>query len=166
MSWRLNRTATYWTPELFWLQQHFFPILLGCSTGGLGVQPLLGHGSHSSIFTPTDLNFLSPGLYNNLTPTYLLRASHLYSIQPVDSQSYPLISSTGCTSYLHRFISHLTAQPGQRSICYTLGFMLFFAKNNNQAVKKMELLNILTAWCLLVCKKLHEMQGCRLFSMD
>ena len=23
-------------PQLFWLQQHFFPVLLGCSTGGLG----------------------------------------------------------------------------------------------------------------------------------
>ena len=31
--------------------------------------------SHSSIFSPTDLNFLSPGSYNNLTTTYFLRAS-------------------------------------------------------------------------------------------
>ena len=38
-SWRLNRTATYW-PPLFWLSQPFFPILLGCSIGGLGAQPL------------------------------------------------------------------------------------------------------------------------------
>ena len=51
--------------QLFWLQQHFFSVLLSCSTGGLGAQPQLGHGSHSSIFSPTDLNFLSPGLYNN-----------------------------------------------------------------------------------------------------
>ena len=58
---------------------------------GLGAQPLLGHGSHSSIFSSTDLNFLSPGLYNNLTSTYFLRASHLYSIQPIDNQGYPLI---------------------------------------------------------------------------
>ena len=65
-------------PQLFWQQQHFFPVLLGCSTGGwLGAQPLLGHGSYSSIFSPTDLNFLSPGLYNNLTFTYFLRASQL-----------------------------------------------------------------------------------------
>ena len=69
--------------------------------------------------SPTDLNFLSPGLYNNLTHTYFLRASHLYSIQPVDSQGAPLISSTGCTCYLHRCISHLTARSGRRSICYT-----------------------------------------------
>ena len=55
----------------------FFHVLLGCSTGGLGAQPLLWHGSHSSIFSPTDLNFLSPGLYNNLTSTYSLRASQI-----------------------------------------------------------------------------------------
>ena len=73
-------------PQLFWLSQPFFPVLLGCLTGGLGTQPLLRHGSHSSIFSPTDLNFLSPGLYNNLTSTYFLRVSHLQSIQPVDSQ--------------------------------------------------------------------------------
>ena len=30
----------------------------------------------------------------------------------------PLISSTGCTYYLHRCISHLTARLGRRSICY------------------------------------------------
>ena len=49
-----------------------------------------GPGSHSSIFSPTDLNFLSPGLYNNLMHTYFLQASHLYSSQPIDSQGYPL----------------------------------------------------------------------------
>ena len=43
------------------------------------------------IFSPTDQNFLSPGLYNNLMPTYFLRASHLYSIQPVDNQGHPRI---------------------------------------------------------------------------
>ena len=47
----------------------------GLLNRGLGAQPLLRHGSHSSIFSPTHLNFLSPGLYNNLTSTYFLRAS-------------------------------------------------------------------------------------------
>ena len=56
-------------PQLFWLQQHVFPVLLGCSTGGLGAQPQLGYCSHSSIFSPPDLNFLSPGLYNLAPPT-------------------------------------------------------------------------------------------------
>ena len=62
-------------PQLFMLSQPCFPVLLGCSTGCLGAQHLLEHGSHSSIFSPTDLNFLSPGSYNNLTSTYFLRTS-------------------------------------------------------------------------------------------
>ena len=61
-----------------------------CSTGGLGAQPLLRHGSHSSIFSPTYLNFLSPGLYNNLTPTYFLKASQFaLSSTPRQSRSPP-----------------------------------------------------------------------------
>ena len=39
VSWRLNKTATYW-PPLFWLLQPFFHTLLDCSTEGLGAQPL------------------------------------------------------------------------------------------------------------------------------
>ena len=109
-------TATYWPHQLFWLSQPLFPVLLGCSIGGLVAQPLLVHGSHSSIFSPTDLNFLSPGLCDTLTSTYFLRASHLYSIQPVDSQGYlsadPLISPTGCTCYLHRCISSFDSLAG------------------------------------------------------
>ena len=90
--------------QLFWLSQPFFPVLLGCSTGGLGDQPLLGHGSHSSIVSPTNLNFLSPGLYNNLTSTYFLQASQFaLNSTPRQSRS-PLIYSTGCTCYLHRCI--------------------------------------------------------------
>ena len=81
-----------------------------------------GPGSHSSIFSPTDLNFLSPELYNNLMPTYFLRASQ-FALNSTLRQSRlspdPLIPSTGCTCYLHRCISHLTARLGQRSICYT-----------------------------------------------
>ena len=107
VSWRPNRIATYW-PPLFWLSPPFFPVLLGCSTRGLGTQPMLGHGSHSSIFSPTDLNFLSPGLYNNLMPTYFLRASHFRTqFNPSTVKVAPdLISSTWCTCYLHRCISY------------------------------------------------------------
>ena len=89
------------TPKLFWLSQPFFPVLLGA-------QPLLGHGSHSSIFSPTDLNFLLPGLYNNLTPTYFLQASQFRTqFNPSTVKVAPdlLISSTRCTCYLHRCIS-------------------------------------------------------------
>ena len=54
--------------------------------------PLLGAGSLYSILSPTNLNFLSLGLYNNLTPALLpanITISH--SVQPLDSQGYILI---------------------------------------------------------------------------
>ena len=93
MSWRLNRTATYW-PPLLWQRQRFFPVLLGCLTRGLGAQPvwdmvlipasslqlqlldrgsrgppLLGAGSLYSILSPTNSNFLCTKLYYCFTPT-------------------------------------------------------------------------------------------------
>ena len=82
---------------------------------GLLNRPLLGHGSHSSIFSPTDLNFLSPGSYNNLTPTYFLRASQFRTqFNPSSVKVTPdlLISSTGCTCYLHGCISSFDSLAG------------------------------------------------------
>ena len=94
----------------------FFPVLLGCSTGGLGVQPLCDmfllpasslqlqllnqrpEGplcwvlvlSTTSLLQLTD--FLSlPGLYNCSTPTFFLWASQISLIQPVHGQGYILI---------------------------------------------------------------------------
>ena len=88
------------------------PRLLNRGPGG---PASLGHGPHSSIFSPTDsiggpegplcwvlvlstassptdLNFLSPGLYNNLTSTFLPASVTIsHSIQPLDSQGYILI---------------------------------------------------------------------------
>ena len=97
----------------------FFSVLLGCSTGGLGAQSLLGlvlipASSLQLIWLP-----VAPGLYHCLTLTCFLWRHNSDSIQLVDSQGYPPISSTGCTCYLHWCISHLTAWPGRRSICYT-----------------------------------------------
>ena len=98
LNWRLNKTATYW-PSLFWLSQRFFPVLLGCSTGGLGAQPLwdmvlIPASSLQLIWTPTNLNFLSPGLYNNLTPTLFFCERHNFALNstPWQSRLYPDIS--------------------------------------------------------------------------
>ena len=82
-----------------------------------------GAGSHAGILSPKLWLQLTQtscrtGLYHCLTYTCFLWASHLHRIQPVHSQGYPLIYSTGCTCYLHRCISYLTARPGRRSICY------------------------------------------------
>ena len=72
----------------------------------------------SKTLTLTNWTSCRKGLYYCLTFTCFLWASHLYPTQPVYSQGYPLISSTGCNCYLHRCISYLTARPGRRSICY------------------------------------------------
>ena len=66
--------------------------------------PLLGAGSLYSIFSPTKWLQLwtscRTGLYHCLTSTWFLWVSHLHQIQPVHSQGYTLISSTGCTCSL------------------------------------------------------------------
>ena len=65
------------------------PGLLNRRAGG---PDSLGHVPHSRIFSPTGLNLLSPGLYNNLTSTLLPASVTIsHSIQPLDSQGYILI---------------------------------------------------------------------------
>ena len=128
VSWRLNWTATYW-PPLSWPLQCFFPVLLGCSTGGLG------HGSHSSIFSPTDVNFLSLGLYNNLMPTYLLRASQ-FALNSTRRQSrsppwYPRPDVP--VIYTSAFLL-LIAWPG--SICNRSLFIILVWKLSDPAKQK------------------------------
>ena len=99
------------------------PGRLNRGPGGLAS---LGHGPHSSIFSPTYLNFLSPGLYNNLTCTYSLRASQFRTqFNPPTVKVAPdlLISSTGSTCYLHRCISYFDSLAGSEvNIQHTQGF--------------------------------------------
>ena len=67
------------------------------------------------IFSPNDLKFLSPGLYNNLKLTYFQRASQFRTqFNPSTVKVAPdlLISSTGCTCYLHRCISSFDSLAG------------------------------------------------------
>ena len=62
----------------------------GLFNRGPGGPVSLGHYPSSSIFSPTDLNFLSPELYNDLTSTYLLRAPRFrIQFNPLDSQGRP-----------------------------------------------------------------------------
>ena len=82
-----------------------------------------GHSSVSfsfSWFPQLDLEHWLQALNSNCLTSCLTRVISLiyaHSIQPVDSQGYPLISLTGCTCYLYSCISHLTAWSGRRSIC-------------------------------------------------
>ena len=111
-----EQTATYWPQVPLSLAA-----LLSCSAG------LLNRGSWGPstlwelvLTTASYLQLTEPvcgtGLYNCLTHTCFLWASHLHPIQPVDSQGYTLISSTECTCYLHRCISYF----GRGSIYYNI----------------------------------------------
>ena len=94
------------TPSSFVFSSTSFSFCWAAQSGVLRAHsPLLGAGSLYSILSPTWLtptNWTSchTGLYHCLTPTCFLCASHLHPIQPVHSQSYTLISSTGCTCSL------------------------------------------------------------------
>ena len=81
-----TNTATYWLPSSSGFNSFSFPFswLLNRDLGG--GQLLLGHGSYSSIFSPTHLNFLSPELYDNLTSTYFPRASQ-FALNSTSRQS-------------------------------------------------------------------------------
>ena len=74
--------------------------------------------------TPTDLNFLSPGLYNNLTST-LLPAS--VTISHSRSRSYPDIPRTDAPLTYTGAFPILTAWPGRRSIYNTYCLMTTFS---------------------------------------
>ena len=102
------------TPTLMAITAFLFRSL-GLFNRGPGGQASLRHGPHSSIFSSTDLNFLSPGLYNNSTYTYFQRASQFRTqFNPSTVKVAPdlLISSTGCTCYLHRCISSFDSLAG------------------------------------------------------
>ena len=99
--WRLNKLQHIDPPVPLSLA-----VLLSCSAG------LLNRGSWGPIafcwvLVLSTASYLQltepvcgPMLYNCLTPTSFLWALHLHPIQPVHSQGYTLISSTGCTCSL------------------------------------------------------------------
>ena len=94
------------TPSSFVFSSTSFSFCWAAQSGVLRAHsPLLGAGSLYSILNPTIwLQLTEPvcrtGLYNCLTSTCFLCASHLHPIQPVHSQGYTLIYSTGCTCSL------------------------------------------------------------------
>ena len=95
VSWRSNRTATYWPPSLMAITA-----FLSLSPGLLNRGPVgpasLGRGPHSSILSPTDLN---PTDWTSWAPSYKIvqrpppsyGRHKLNSIQPVHGQGYILI---------------------------------------------------------------------------
>ena len=98
-----TNSATYWPPV---------PLSLGAllsrsawllNRGPRGPIPLLRNSSHCielQQLTPTKWTSCRTGLYHCLTPSCFLWASQLHPSQPIHSQGYTLISSTGCTCSL------------------------------------------------------------------
>ena len=86
-----------------------FPFSWAAQPGAWGPS-LSGTWFSFQHLSPTDLNFLSPGLYN-----YFLQASQFRTqFNPSTVKVAPdlLISSTGCTCYLHRCISSFDSLAG------------------------------------------------------
>ena len=98
------------TPSSFVFTSNSFLFCWAAQPGVLSAQPSAVSWFSLPRTATNRLQLTEPvwgiGLYN-----CFLWASHLHPIQPVHSQCYTMTSSTGCTSYLHRCISYLTAQP-------------------------------------------------------
>ena len=85
----------------------------GLLNRGPGGPSLSGTCSSFQHLLSTWLNFLCTEVYNNLMPTLLpVSVTISHSIQPIHGQGYILISSTGCTCYLHKCISYFDSLAG------------------------------------------------------
>ena len=85
------------------------------------------------LWSPKLTDFLShPGYIIVWYPPASCGITIRTQFNPSTVKVIPLISSTGCTCYLHRCISHLTAWPGRRSICYNGNI---FVKRHNKQIK-------------------------------
>ena len=126
MNWRLNKDCNILTPSSSGYSSTSLSSCRAAQPGALKAQQRAGPVSHCfelQQLTPnSDLQLTrtscSTRLYNCFTSTCFSERRNMHSIQPVHSQGYQLISSTGCTCYLHSCVSYLTAWPGRRSICY------------------------------------------------
>ena len=105
------------------------PWLLNRGPGG--PVSLLRAGSHSSIFTPTDQNFLSAGLYNNLTSTLLPASVTIsHSIKPLDSQGRSWSSDIFDWMHLlftqvHFFFWQIGLVGGQYATIFVINFIKY-----------------------------------------
>ena len=92
----IEQTATYWPPVPLSLAS-----LLSYSAGPTALcWELVLTASNCNKLTLTNWTSCRTGLYHCLTSTCFLWASYLHPIQPIHSQGYTLIPSTGCTCSL------------------------------------------------------------------
>ena len=126
----------------------------GLLNRGPGCPASLGNVPHSSIFSPTHLNFnysigawgppllgagflhsiLSPTDWTSCAPSYIMIWRPLFFLRALqfrtqfDPSTVKVISwysSTGCTSYLHRCISYFDSLAGLNMLHVTLRISVF-----------------------------------------
>ena len=90
-----------------------------------------------------------------------------HSIQPFDSQGYPPISSTGCTCYLHRWISYFDSSAGgQYATQPRLGFELGSPCASTIAIRpRATPLNKCTRACVFFLSNLTRRVRCNYWSI-
>ena len=98
--------------------QRFFPVLLDCSTGGLGAKPLwvlvFSTASFLQLIWSQTADFLSsPGLYNDLTSTLHPASVTIALIQPVHGQGYNILIFLDRMHLLFTHVHFLFWQPGR-----------------------------------------------------
>ena len=138
-SWRPNKDCNILTPQLFWLSQPFFPVLLGCSTGACEgaalCWELVSTARSGTLTSSSELQLLNQGswgppllgagsLYSILSPTNskVLCTELYYCFTPTQFNPstvevipwYPQPDAP--VIYTSAFLI-LTAWPGRRSIC-------------------------------------------------
>ena len=118
----------------------FFPVLLGCSTGGLGGPSLCWD---MVLIPASSLQLIgtscSRGYIIIWCPPTSCERHNSQSIQPFDSQGCPLISLTGCTCYLHRCISSFDSLDGGQ---YVTPFWIHSIQKSNNSFKNLNRLKI------------------------
>ena len=121
-----EQIATYWPPPQFLLS--LAALLSRSAQSGIlrAHSPLLGDGSLYSILSPTNWLQLTepvygPGLYNCLTSTCFLWASHLHPIHSIHSKVIPW-SLRPDAPFIYTGAS-LIWQLGRVSICFSIAIV-------------------------------------------
>ena len=99
-----EQTATYWPPVPLSLAALLSRSAGQLSRGSWGPKSLcwvlvLSTTSYIQLWLQLTRTLCGTGLYNCLTSTCFMWASHFHPIQPVHGQGYILMSSTGCTCF-------------------------------------------------------------------
>ena len=109
-----EENCNIWT-ALLWPQQHFFPVLLGSSTGDLGAQPLwdmfLIPASLQLVWSPTDWTSFAPSYIIIWRPLFLWASQfRTHSTRP-RSRLYPDIPRPDAP-VIYRCISYFDCLAG------------------------------------------------------